>query len=635
METYGSALNVQSHQDAQNLINHIALPPQLPQSADSDTSTINRNLLHLLQDATKSFNHNACPAWTSVSRMLSTMEKTEQAETMRDDLLGTHLTVLESGDCFALYLPLHNSAVLIMRKSLETVVVETFEISPSNASAMSTQGRLIRTFPARAIACSSSKFFGASFQSQLQLALRRLVTEGPPEYYHPTAIKSGTKVFEERDATHPGFVNDYLMTILSVVGENHASTTTEKRAREDILWQKTNRPWRRAPFWLLLRVAVLRTLSMTLSSAKARQKYKSLIIKVVARLLDVSCDLSVDPNMLSVVHTKLARRVLKFEKLYGNFVDPSTQKVSEKACRVLQQLWTRHTGEHSVSKQLPVTGWMKETSFYLSASVRQMLDRAIAPLTPSKQSSTFPLDFSHRTAGVPSKLPSLAASSNSVSMLVALADVELWVEKPLQDWTAIWSSRSAISACDELAALIENYWTLASSEYKSSPLEKSNALLVITELWVSLDKICTQKIPLMLEHPPEIPLYVNYRHSRASRTTTGAFANPTATSFSVRYYDKTPSLQQLRIGIMEDDDKRRSEKIQEFEEAMSRYTQLMVEFEQLVEHDTFINRRGSQYHDQKRCRRCQKKVSAESIDISRFEEALPRNEVQLKAAIFE
>ena len=97
METYGSALNVQSHQDAQNLINHIALPPQLPQSADSDTSTINRNLLHLLQDATKSFNHNACPAWTSVSRMLSTMEKTEQAETMRDDLLGTHLTVLESG----------------------------------------------------------------------------------------------------------------------------------------------------------------------------------------------------------------------------------------------------------------------------------------------------------------------------------------------------------------------------------------------------------------------------------------------------------------------------------------------------------------------------------------------------------
>lgn len=544
-----------------------------------------------------------------------------------------------------------------MRRSLETVGVETFEISPPNESAMSTQGRLIRTFPARAIACPSNRFFEASFQSQLQLALRRLATESPPESYHPTAIKSGTKVFEERDTTHPGFVNDYLMTILSVVGENYASITTEKRVREDILWQKTDQPWRRAPFWLFLKVAVLRTLSMALSPEKARQEYKLLIIKVVAQLLNISCDLSVDPNMLSVVHTKLARRVLKFEQFYGTFADPSTQKASEKACRVLQQLWTHHTGKQSVIKQLPVTGWVKETSFYLSLSVRQMLDRAIAPLTPSKQLSTFAMESSQRTAGVPSKLPSLAAPSNPGSMLTALADVELWVEKHLRDWTASWSNCSATSVCDELAALIKDYWTLASSEYQGCPLEKSNALLIIAELWVSLDKICTQKVPLMLEYSPEIPvktfeclllpklqqmqrlsaveLYVDYRHSRASRTTTSAFSNPTATSFSVRYYDKTPSLQQLRIEIMEDDDKRRSEKIQEFEEAMSRYTQLMIELEQLVEHDTFINRKGSQYHDWKRCRKCQKKASAESISIYRFEEALPRNEVELKAAIFE
>ncbi|KAH0276074.1 hypothetical protein KCU91_g4106, partial [Aureobasidium melanogenum] len=657
MASQGGAPGAQSLQDAQNLINHIALPPQLPQSADLCISNINRNLLHLLQDAVKSLDYRVCTVWSSVSKMLSALEKTEQAETMRDDLLGTHLTALKTGDCFAVYLPLHNSAVLIMRRSLETVGVETFEISPPNESAMSTQGRLIRTFPARAIACPSNKFFEASFQSQLQLALRRLATESPPEYYHPTAIKSGTKVFEERDTTHPGFVNDYLMTILSVVGENYASITTEKRVREDILWQKTDQPWRRAPFWLFLRVAVLRTLSMALSPEKARQEYKLLIIKVVAQLLIISCDLSVDPNMLSVVHTKLARRVLKFEQVYGTFADPSTQKASEKACRVLQQLWTHHTGKQSAIKQLPVTGWVKETSFYLSLSVRQMLDRAIAPLTPSKQLSTFALEASQRTAGVPSKLPSLAAPSNLGSMLTALADVELWVEKHLRDWTASWSNCSATSVCDELAALIKDYWTLASSEYQGCPLEKSNALLIIAELWVSLDKICTQKAPLMLEYSPEIPvktfeclllpklqqmqrlsaveLYVDYRHSRASRTTTSAFSNPTATSFSVRYYDKTPSLQQLRIEIMEDDVKRRSEKIQEFEEAMSRYTQLMIELEQLVEHDTFINRKGSQYHDWKRCRKCQKKASAESISIYRFEEALPRNEVELKAAIFE
>lgn len=97
MGSYGSALSVQSLQDTQDLINHIALPPQLPQSAEPDTTTINRNLLHLLQDVTKSFNHTACPAWTSVSRTLSSLDRTEQAKTLRDDLLGAHLTALKPG----------------------------------------------------------------------------------------------------------------------------------------------------------------------------------------------------------------------------------------------------------------------------------------------------------------------------------------------------------------------------------------------------------------------------------------------------------------------------------------------------------------------------------------------------------
>lgn len=97
MTSQGSALSVQSLQDAQDLINHIALPPQLPQSAESDASAINRNLLHLLQDATKSFHHNACPAWTTVSKMLSSLDYTEQAKSLRDDLLSAHLTALSPG----------------------------------------------------------------------------------------------------------------------------------------------------------------------------------------------------------------------------------------------------------------------------------------------------------------------------------------------------------------------------------------------------------------------------------------------------------------------------------------------------------------------------------------------------------
>ncbi|KAG9514191.1 hypothetical protein KCV07_g8292, partial [Aureobasidium melanogenum] len=656
MTSQGSALSVQSLQDAQDLINHIALPPQLPQSAESDASAINRNLLHLLQDATKSFNHNACPAWTTVSKMLSSLDYTEQAKSLRDDLLSAHLTALSPGDCFALHLPLHNCAVLVLRKNSETVVVETFEVSSANESVMSAQGRLIRAFPARAVACPTSKFFDESFQSQFQLALRRLATEAPPTRYNPTATKSGTTLHEERDTTHPGFVNDYLMTILSVIGKDHASTTTEKHVRDDILWRNTNHPWRRAPFWLFLKVAVLRTLSTALDMAKARQKYKQMMVEVVSRLLRIACKVSVEPSMLSVVHTKLARRVLKFEHAYGGFSNFGVQEASEQARRVLDQTWSRNAGNHNTIERLPVTGWSNDTFLSLPVSARQALGQAVSPLASSKQSSAFVSESPQRIAEDPSKLPSFATLRTAKYMLAALTDVELWVERHLHAWITLQQNAGSASACVELATLIESYWSHASSEYKSSPVEKSNALLVIAELWVALDKICTVELPLMLEYPPElstdpfkclllpkvqqmrrlsaVELYINQRLSRASRPAHGAFKNPTGLSLSNRYYDQTPSLKQLRATIAEQDRERKVAKTQQLEKEMVRYNQLIADAARM-ECDQFWNKKGYQYHARNRCRKCQKKDKASSMRIDGMEESLPRDEVQLKAAIFE
>jgi hypothetical protein len=94
MEANNGAFSVA---DIQNLINHVALPPQLPQSEEPDLSSINDNLLRLLQDVTQTFNNRSCAAWTSVSRMLLSVDKTEQAKAVRDDLLSSHLTALKSG----------------------------------------------------------------------------------------------------------------------------------------------------------------------------------------------------------------------------------------------------------------------------------------------------------------------------------------------------------------------------------------------------------------------------------------------------------------------------------------------------------------------------------------------------------
>ncbi|KAI4755338.1 hypothetical protein E4T52_08279 [Aureobasidium sp. EXF-3400] len=287
------------------------------------------------------------------------------------------------------------------------------------------------------------------------------------------------------------------------------------------------------------------------------------MIEVVARLLQHGCDLSVDPDLLSVVHVKLARRAFKYEQAYGESGNSSAQKVSGTARKTLQQTWSRHVKGYDAIEQLPVTGWVDDTSLSLPPGTRQALSQAIAPLAPSKQLSAIALQSPPRIVQDPSKLPSLGSAVTAKYLLTALIDVELW--------TVLQLASGGTSACASLAALIEDYWKFASSEYSCSPLEKSGALLVVTELWIALDKICTGDIPLLLEYSLEISAstfdclllpkleqmhrltavetYINTRHLQASRPTVGVFAKPARYSFCSRYYEQTDSLQQLRKSI--------------------------------------------------------------------------------------
>lgn len=545
----------------------------------------------------------------------------------------------------------------MLRKDSETVVVETFEVSAANEEVMSTQGRLIRSFPGRAVACPSSRFFDTSFQSQLQLALCRLATEPPPANYNPTAMKAGSKLHEIRDTMRPGFVNDYLMTILSVLGAEHTSLTISKYVRDEVLWQNIDRPWRRAPFWLFLRVAVLRTLSMTWSPADTLYQYKLWMVEVVARLLDYGCEVSVDPGMLSVAHAKLARRAIKFEQAYGKLDGSAAQNVSDKARKALQQIWSSHLDSHSLTEKLPVAGWVDDTWLSLSHTVRQSLSQAVAPLARSKQSSAIALQAPPRTARDSSKLPSLSSIGPAQHLLIALTDVEVWVEKHLHAWTISQLTAGDVSVCTSLVALIENYWNKASSVYGCSPLETSCALLVVAELWVALDRLCTGDIPLLLEYSPEITAssfeclllpkleqmhrlsavetYINTRHSQASRPSVGVFTKPTQNSFSFRYYEQAKLLQQLRWSIENSDEMRKAEKSQELVKLTAEYNELIARHAQMDHDEDFWNLEGDQYHDEDQCRKCETLRKAAAMQIRDIQQSLPKGEEQIRAAIFE
>ena len=83
--------------DLSGLVNHIVLPPKLPQSEDLDSATINRNLLYLLQDVTAMLSSRIGPVLKPVIKMLSALLTTEQTDKLRDGLLQAQLSALETG----------------------------------------------------------------------------------------------------------------------------------------------------------------------------------------------------------------------------------------------------------------------------------------------------------------------------------------------------------------------------------------------------------------------------------------------------------------------------------------------------------------------------------------------------------
>ncbi len=103
------------------------------------------------------------------------------------------------------------------------------------------------------------------------------------------------------------------MPLLEVNGKRISPKILKKRVRDDVCWADgTEKPWRRCPFWLVLRVAVQRQLSTTLGGELGRLQYKFLICLMLAQFLKESLPI-LDLELLVFLKAKLCRRIAKLE----------------------------------------------------------------------------------------------------------------------------------------------------------------------------------------------------------------------------------------------------------------------------------------------------------------------------------
>jgi hypothetical protein len=164
------------------------------------------------------------------------------------------------------------------------VVFEAFEASPRNKDVQLTQNALRWEFPGIAVAIPLKTFKDEDFLTSLATFLEHASVE-TPKLFAAHAFKAGKQVYEYRDSTDPSLITSLLMAILEENGRRIAPMRLQKRVRDDVCWNNSREPWRRMPYWLVLRVGLQRFLSLHLGGEIGRAEYKFAICMLLTTII--------------------------------------------------------------------------------------------------------------------------------------------------------------------------------------------------------------------------------------------------------------------------------------------------------------------------------------------------------------
>ncbi|KAK0465643.1 hypothetical protein IW261DRAFT_1160704 [Armillaria novae-zelandiae] len=291
------------------IVNHVFMPPVLPQADDRDLShdaalcravldCARRYQSHLLNDAHKS-------RWDVIIKMLQNFEAT-LSDTLASAKVDRQLSSMDIGDTLVFYIDGQNASV-VFRKLAEEVIYEAFEVMFPNEKVMGAIGKLISSFPGPAIAVPFETFDVPAFRQELASFLVEMHNDHLEEA-SPTSRKAGLNVIEERELSHPRFITQLLTGILYGQGGRAADIKRfSKRINDDVRWLNAKLPWRRSPIWLVLRVA----LQSSLFEGIDHLDYKTFITFFLASVLDKARAKGWRSDMLDVMKKKMCRRLAK------------------------------------------------------------------------------------------------------------------------------------------------------------------------------------------------------------------------------------------------------------------------------------------------------------------------------------
>ncbi|KAF2833125.1 hypothetical protein CC86DRAFT_450922 [Ophiobolus disseminans] len=306
------------------LVNHVVLPPKLPQKDDSNPA-YDQCLLDVVTCALQDVRDNIedQDAKETVTSAIQSMKYLDYSRDIYGNVselqlrkLLENLSTATIDESVPIRIEAQNAGLIVSR-SEDSITFEPFELSPLNKAAMGTIGRLVRTFPGCASSIPLSVIKENSFRESIAYTIAKMSTQATPGS-QPQVRKTGKMLDEDRDTTDPTIVTDWLMNYIAALGGLKQTSRISKNTREEVVWKDCLHPWRRSPLWLLVRVN-LQLLFTRRGCIKQPISvlYKVFVAQLLSRMLELIKenwkDLGGEP--LYLTYTKLARRIRKLENL--------------------------------------------------------------------------------------------------------------------------------------------------------------------------------------------------------------------------------------------------------------------------------------------------------------------------------
>ncbi|KAJ6458153.1 hypothetical protein C8R47DRAFT_995335 [Mycena vitilis] len=651
------------------VINHLFLPPKLPQKDDSTDVGLQQELLHHISKCAQSFCEGlratnvadeVQTCWNRLQKTLENFAYIHATSHVSEESLEDTINGMELNDVLCIHITCQNAGV-ILRRGQDELFLEFFQASSSDALVTGTQGKLIIQYPSRPRL--SLPIHEGCVQSVSALLAALACTVMPDSI--PKTSKAGGSQDEFRDVADIRYVSELLGGVarsLTPAGRANqiASSTVyvTKRINDHVLWKSALLPWRRSPKWLIVRVALQTTLEGW--KIPERYGYKMFVTHVLAKTLQLAeASSSVSDDTLFVMNSKIAFRMYKLRSLFesdqttSSFPIPFISHVINSAESRLRRGWeaVQKTEARVSTWAVPTLAEIREASKFTLPHSRMHLETV---KTRSKvlnsQTTTFnPAPFED----------ALLAKARPATPSAGVSNPDLWSQ--VFDLEQRLSSSLYVSASlPDLRALI-TYWDLMALSFKSSnPEIFSRIFLAVLELWVALDKVATSKFHLLLDYPPElavesfeplllpdlsqmqrlrsVEIYLDSRNTRVRYPNLSVFMFGTnADTLASRHFAADQNMQYLRRMIQAQALQRKDAKIQELCTKSAMHARLLEEAAEL-DHliTTSTDRWGIVTSNHSRyCTRCIKEREAAALTITLFEWPLPEEDALNRLVIFE